>query len=272
MFDQSTAPGARDQNKTALTQRVCAVAGCSGPVEARGFCHKHYRRWQRHGDPLAGRISPCLAGQSRQTKRCYKCKKSFDRLMFSRSKSQGDGLSQYCKPCDNVKTRRDYQEHKQARAATRRRYREAHAGEFVAYFAAWHQANKTRRREQVRARQRANPAKYNAYQRQWAKQNPEKMKARRRKWRRANPEKVREQCRRRKAKLRGVATEKVDYQAIMERDKCRCYICGKRIKRKELQFDHVIPLTKGGAHCADNIACAHARCNNKKGTRIITLF
>jgi hypothetical protein len=32
----------------------CAVDGCSGVVEAKGFCQKHYVRLRRHGDVMAG--------------------------------------------------------------------------------------------------------------------------------------------------------------------------------------------------------------------------
>jgi hypothetical protein len=30
----------------------CAIEGCNEPVNARGWCSKHYARWQRTGDPL----------------------------------------------------------------------------------------------------------------------------------------------------------------------------------------------------------------------------
>lgn len=30
----------------------CLVDGCSNPHDSRGFCHIHYSRWRRHGDPL----------------------------------------------------------------------------------------------------------------------------------------------------------------------------------------------------------------------------
>lgn len=32
--------------------KTCSVGGCGRPHEARGWCRKHYRRWQTHGDPL----------------------------------------------------------------------------------------------------------------------------------------------------------------------------------------------------------------------------
>lgn len=34
--------------------RICKIDGCGRPVRMRGWCQKHYQRWWRHGDPLAG--------------------------------------------------------------------------------------------------------------------------------------------------------------------------------------------------------------------------
>ena len=34
--------------------RTCSIDGCEKPHDARGWCRKHYQRWQKHGDPLAG--------------------------------------------------------------------------------------------------------------------------------------------------------------------------------------------------------------------------
>lgn len=35
--------------------KLCSIDGCSGSAIGRGWCASHYRRWSRHGDPLAGR-------------------------------------------------------------------------------------------------------------------------------------------------------------------------------------------------------------------------
>lgn len=37
---------------------VCKIEGCGKPVHnSHGWCCAHYKRWWRHGDPLAGRAS-----------------------------------------------------------------------------------------------------------------------------------------------------------------------------------------------------------------------
>lgn len=34
--------------------KVCSIPECSAPARSRGWCYPHYKRWWRHGDPLAG--------------------------------------------------------------------------------------------------------------------------------------------------------------------------------------------------------------------------
>lgn len=50
-----------------MRNRTCSIDGCEGcadvPGTARGWCQRHYNRWQRHGDPLGllGRHGPQTA-------------------------------------------------------------------------------------------------------------------------------------------------------------------------------------------------------------------
>ncbi len=37
-------------------QWTCGVDGCDAKHYAKGWCYRHYGRWQRHGDPLGGRV------------------------------------------------------------------------------------------------------------------------------------------------------------------------------------------------------------------------
>lgn len=42
---------------------LCLVEGCDQCRESKDWCNKHYKRWKRHGDPLAGRRPPAKAGE-----------------------------------------------------------------------------------------------------------------------------------------------------------------------------------------------------------------
>lgn len=50
---------------------------------------------------------------------------------------------------------------------------------------------------------------------------------------------------------------------IFKRDRFECQYCGKRDAK--LTIDHVVPRTKGGPSTWENMVCACAACNNKKG-------
>ena len=53
----------------------CSIEGCERPRHARGWCSHHWRRWHRHGDPLASR-GPRFSEFSRFRPRDYRCKPS----------------------------------------------------------------------------------------------------------------------------------------------------------------------------------------------------
>lgn len=73
----------------------------------------------------------------------------------------------------------------------------------------------------------------------------------------------------RRALKKALTVERVSYKEIWERDKGICYLCGNPVQWEDHHFDHVIPLSRGGPHSKDNIRVTHAKCNLKKGNRII---
>lgn len=133
-------------------------------------------------------------------------------------------------------------------------------------------------REQIIRRvvewQQTNRDQFNARSRRWRAANPEKHAASTHRVRQANPERVRESTRRYQARRLTSTVERVDYGAIAERDGWICHLCGQPVNpairgrvRAARSFDHVNPLSKGGAHVATNIRLAHLGCNSRKGNR-----
>lgn len=51
------------------------------------------------------------------------------------------------------------------------------------------------------------------------------------------------------------------------RDGYVCQICGKPGTRDTLNLDHVVPVSKGGRSCWENVITACIRCNHFKGDR-----
>ena len=52
---------------------------------------------------------------------------------------------------------------------------------------------------------------------------------------------------------------------VWDRDKGRCVKCGNY---KNLQFDHIIPISKGGASTIENLQILCSKCNGKKYNKI----
>ena len=97
----------------------------------------------------------------------------------------------------------------------------------------------------------------------------ETMAERNRRWRQSHPLQRAENEARRRAKLKGCDTDKVDYAAILERDGWNCYLCDEHVTHETLSFDHVVPIKQGGLHTADNIKVTHRSCNSRKGAKAL---
>lgn len=97
------ARGVADRIGVSMAQRTCTIEGCEARRIARGWCHRHYKRWQVHGaptgvgldlGPMVGtseerflakvvKVGECWIWQGKHTPAGYG--------MFRR-----DGKSQYC--------------------------------------------------------------------------------------------------------------------------------------------------------------------------------
>jgi len=55
---------------------------------------------------------------------------------------------------------------------------------------------------------------------------------------------------------------------IFYRDRSRCQYCGVASPQQGLNLDHVVPLSRGGKSCWDNVVCACLACNTRKGSRL----
>jgi len=83
--------------------------------------------------------------------------------------------------------------------------------------------------------------------------------------------------RRRRALMADAMTDNsISEHEIYQRDGYKCWICNRDVvdaydNTNPLQatLDHVIPLSKGGAHMRDNLACCCRQCNCRKGAAIL---
>lgn len=107
------------------------------------------------------------------------------------------------------------------------------------------------------------------YQRKYYQNNREKVLIRTQTWKINNPERRKQHAHNYNARKRGAKVGHVDYIFITIRDRMVCYLCERKIKRKDLSFDHVVPLSRGGKHSNDNIRSTHLACNLAKGSSVL---
>lgn len=79
---------------------------------------------------------------------------------------------------------------------------------------------------------------------------------------------------RERARRYGVPYETIMLSKVLERDGPTCMLCGSptnltaRVPHpRSATLDHVIPMSKGGAHLYSNVQIAHFICNSKRGNK-----
>jgi len=78
-----------------------------------------------------------------------------------------------------------------------------------------------------------------------------------------------------RARHYGVAYEPINKRRVFERDHWRCHICGRKTTLRcgwwaprRATLDHLVPLSRGGAHVYSNVACACFECNSLKSAGV----
>lgn len=231
--------------KTLPPSRVCRLCGIEQPIEVFRLGTDGKRR--RH--------------------ECHDCERKGHRARYA---------SDPVKYCEMVKA--SYRKHIDAARARQKK---------------WREANKETLSLKSKARYDANPEKHRAIRRRWwANLTPEQrvalnererehkrvymLKYPRRKlvqdnWRKRYPEKHAARQQRRVARQNNAPRiEDIDRLAIIERDNGTCYLCGVKPLGRMLCLDHVVPLSRGGTHTADNLRVACGRCNTRKGNKLLS--
>jgi 5-methylcytosine-specific restriction endonuclease McrA len=83
------------------------------------------------------------------------------------------------------------------------------------------------------------------------------------------PLRAREFTRRYKARKKFATNGKVDYSLIIKQFGYICHICNGTIDHNDLHMDHVIPLSRGGAHSQGNLMPSHSICNLRKHDKLM---
>jgi hypothetical protein len=76
---------------------VCEIDGCDKPVESRGWCRAHYKKWFKYGDPTVVRNKRVVISDG--CKNCTTCDRVLPLEEFYRNPIHTSGLDYACKDC-----------------------------------------------------------------------------------------------------------------------------------------------------------------------------
>lgn len=219
--------------------------------------------------------------------KCRKCQSEKDLSHFRRT-SCGRYWDRICRSCRSVQSRNWRKNHfEQSRALARKhakKYASANPEKIKSQWQAYYAKNADRLRNRRKEKYWQQPERERLNARRWAEEHREhhrakariwyqnnkfKKRATKSAWAQANPERIklykRQDYGRRKAAKHGTTSEKFSLLDILKRDGQKCHICEKSVARKDISFDHLIPLSRGGGHSRNNVAVAHLRCNLQRG-------
>jgi 5-methylcytosine-specific restriction endonuclease McrA len=92
---------------------------------------------------------------------------------------------------------------------------------------------------------------------------------RRKKERREHPEKYRQYCAARRARILACTIGDPKsilafYRKVRTARRIKCRWCKKWVEKGDRHVDHILPLSRGGAHALFNLCCACSTCNHRK--------
>src|SRR6266702_953122 len=249
--------------------RICKTCGIDQPLEEN--FHKQMVRgklmYRVHCKVCRSKKAKALPPRQEwvevTSKVCLTCDPPTEKPIseFALNKSSRDGHCWKCRVCQSKWATSEEQKAK-ARERLRRNNldpefrRATQEGQ-----KAWRQRNIEKLRIQWREKYANDPeyaARMRKHARKWIEEHQDEMNAHQQK---------------RKAILRGVEAEVVDYQEVLKYYGPWCYICESQILvSHKLEFDHVVPLIPRtgdpqGTHTFSNIRPTHKICNARKTNR-----
>ncbi len=210
---------------------------------------------------------------------------------------RGGRMSAKCHTCEVQYSRDRYRANPEKACAVQREWAAKHPEETKQRYAAYHEANRERERERGRRyneehqeerreadRQRREAMPPDERRAKWRRENQsparlrsgaerraankEKQAVRAKQWRLNNPERserISAAYRERKARA---AIAPIDWTRVDQATSGVCYICDTPLDATNHNYDHVVPMSKGGLHVTENIRPCCRSCNSKKGAQL----
>jgi len=194
-------------------------------------------------------------------KTCGKCKASKALAEFYKNKTKKDGLQTKCKACSSTSSKAWAKANPEKAATNKAAWNKANPEKIVAYSAAWYAANKDHHNANGATWRKANPEKIVAYSAAWYAANKDLSNANGAAWAKANPEKNAAKEHRRRARM---ASNGVNLVTATETATIIAKPCMACAAPAPSTVEHLIPISRGGAHTIGNLAPLCQPCNSSK--------
>jgi hypothetical protein len=208
-------------------------------------------------------------------KQCSRCKDFYPPTTehFHANKKREDGLSVWCKICANTNRKRLFKECPEVRQAYKERNRKRIQDYDNEYYAT-HPDRQEAQRKRATDNRNNNLELERERSREYGRTHVKEIVARNKEWAKNNPERYRAIMVNRYAREKnaeGSHTEQ-DLNEIYERLGGKCAYCGVPIfwdVFRDVNVDHIRPLSKGGTNWPDNITLACKSCNCSKNDSLL---
>ena len=224
--------------------KTCTIDGCNLPYEAKGYCAPHYHRNRKTGSPHKRARKP----NPERRLSCAFCGEEY---------STTSGNSKFCSVSCRERSR--YNRDREKRLEYCRQYRASNRDEIS---------------ERRRNAYRLNIEKHRISNRNnYLKHREERIKAAL-EYQAAHPEVVALSRAKRRAAVKYRIKVK-DHKRLLSRHNGRCAYCGVKLcewgreNGNSLQWDHVVPLSRGGVDGVSNLVPSCRDCNLSKSNSTV---
>ncbi len=182
----------------------------------------------------------------------------------------------------NAERRSKYAENREQEQSYRRNWRLAHPELLSAQKS---RANAARRKKypevrvaiqnKIRQKRIENPEIVRAWNRKAYLKNRDSILARVKKYSKENPQVATNTAHKRRAAIMRTDVGDMDeilkwMQLVKSKPDFICQYCKLEFPTAKLHFDHVVPLSRGGAHSKENLCASCSGCNHSKGAKLIS--
>lgn len=190
-----------------------------------------------------------------RTKGCRCCGEKKEIGSFGKDNSRKDGHYVYCKECCAEK-RRKYAEYN--KVYQRKRYKERKE-KYQRKKKQYYEENKEKILEESAKRYVKNRKRYLETNKAWQEKNREKCNQIKRNWKKRNPKRTYSYVVERRMRLRNQIPEGTDLEAVRKfSEGCP----------PGMEVDHIIPISKGGLHCVENLQYLTPEENRRKYNKV----